>query len=91
MTSADSVIVDHNEDMIALQRDLLDFTVQIVGLSIAELVGSLRRNNIPLNFSLANRISIQIQRMLPGSGKVLHRTEPCPCRPAGPDPASEIP
>lgn len=49
------VLAGHSEANCALECPLLDITGQIMGLSIAELVGSRKREANPLGFSVANR------------------------------------
>ena len=54
MHVADSVLVGHPEAKAALECALLDLAGQIAGLSIAEMVGGISRNEIGLSFSVAN-------------------------------------
>ena len=54
MHRADQVLVGHTEAKAALECALLDLAGQIAGLSIAEMVGGIARNAIPMSFSVAN-------------------------------------
>ena len=54
MHVADSVLVGHAEAKAALECALLDLAGQVAGLSMAEMVGGISRNEVALSFSVAN-------------------------------------
>jgi muconate cycloisomerase len=54
MQTAETRLVGHPEAKAALECALLDLAGQIAGLSIAEMVGGICRDSIPLSFSVAN-------------------------------------
>uniref|UniRef100_UPI0035186214 enolase C-terminal domain-like protein n=1 Tax=Salipiger bermudensis TaxID=344736 RepID=UPI0035186214 len=54
MRDAEALVVGHPEAKAALEMALLDLTGQISGLSVCELVGGRRRDDMGLSFSVAN-------------------------------------
>lgn len=54
MSRAERRLIGHPEAKAALETALLDLAGQIVGLSIAELLGGRQRETIPMSFSVAN-------------------------------------
>ena len=54
LATADAVVVGCPEAKAGLETALLDIVGQMVGLSVAELVGARHRSTVPLSFSVAN-------------------------------------